>query len=127
MTRVSSILPVPSRTDRRRHRRKYAEGELGSEGSFYFRGPENKLNLRAHNLIVFLQLAEGIDDATWVYHLRRGDYARWFREVIKDPGLAEEAARIEKVPHLGPSESRALIRAAIEEEYTLPIKADEGS
>jgi len=69
-------------------------------------------------LIVFLRLAEGIDDATWSYHLRRGDYARWFREVIKDPELAEEAARIEKIPHLGPSESRALIRAAIEQNYT---------
>ena len=34
----------PSRIERRRHRRKYALGELPPEASFYFRGPENKLN-----------------------------------------------------------------------------------
>src|SRR5439155_9513071 len=32
----------PARADRRRHRRKYAEGDLGPD-SFYFRGPEGKL------------------------------------------------------------------------------------
>lgn len=37
-------------TERKRHSRKYAEGNLGSSRSFYFRGPEGKLNLKAHNL-----------------------------------------------------------------------------
>jgi HAD superfamily hydrolase (TIGR01484 family) len=31
----------------RRHIRKYAEGDLGEDRSFYFRGPDEKLNLRA--------------------------------------------------------------------------------
>ena len=30
----------------RRHTRKYAEGELGEDRSFYFRGPDGRLNLR---------------------------------------------------------------------------------
>jgi hypothetical protein len=42
------------------------------------------LNLRAQNLTLFLQLVDGIDDATWLHHLRRGDYSRWFRDVIRD-------------------------------------------
>src|SRR5205814_5457541 len=33
-----------------RHVRKYAEGELDKDVSFYFRGPDNRLNLRAQNL-----------------------------------------------------------------------------
>ena len=37
---------VPRR-ERRRHRRKYAEGELTPDLCFYYRGPEGKLNLRA--------------------------------------------------------------------------------
>src|SRR5205823_13585190 len=41
---------APPRGERRRHRRKYAAGELGPDKSFYFRGPEGKLNLRAQNL-----------------------------------------------------------------------------
>jgi HAD superfamily hydrolase (TIGR01484 family) len=37
----------PSRSERRRHRRKYAEGELPPERSFYFRGPDGTLKIRA--------------------------------------------------------------------------------
>ena len=63
---------------RQRHARKYAEGELGEDLSFYFRGPSDKLNLRAQNLVMFMQIAAGVDDQTWAHHLRRGDYSRWF-------------------------------------------------
>ncbi len=110
----------PSKGDRRRHRRKYAEGELGPDKSFYFRGPDGKLKLRAQNLVLFLQLADGVDDHTWNYHLRCGDYSRWFREAIKDADLADEAARIEELSDNSADDSRARIRAAIEERYTLP-------
>jgi hypothetical protein len=36
--------------DRQRHQRKYAEGKLDEDRSFYFRGSEGRLNLRAQNL-----------------------------------------------------------------------------
>lgn len=111
---------APSKLDRKRHQRKYTEGELPQERSFYFRGPEGKLNLRAQNLMLFMQIGDGVDDATWMHHLKQGDYSRWFRERIKDDGLAEEARLIERQPKLPPSESRRLIRAAIEKQYTLP-------
>lgn len=110
----------PSKTERRRHRRKYAEGELPPDRSFYFRGPEGKLHLRAQNLLLFLQIADGVDDATWNFHLRRGDYSQWFRGGIKDEGLAAEAKRIEGLTNLSAEESRSLLRAAIERDYTLP-------
>ena len=80
--------------------------------------PAGKLNLRAHNLAVFLQLADGVDEETWLHHLRHGDYARWFRDAIKDDGLAEEAGRIEREAGLTAAESRARVRAAIEQRYT---------
>ncbi len=111
---------VPGRTERRRHSRKYAEGELPPERSFFFRGPEGKLNLRAQNLILFLQLADGVDDETWMHHLRQGDYSHWFREAIKDRDLAAEARRVEGLGGASPAESRGLIRAAVEKQYTLP-------
>jgi HAD superfamily hydrolase (TIGR01484 family) len=111
---------APCRTERRRHTRKYAEGELPPERSFYFRGPEGKLNLRAQNLILFLQLADGVDDDTWTYHLRQGDYSRWFRERIKDDVLAGEAERIEKLDSATPRESRARMRELVERYYTQP-------
>jgi hypothetical protein len=111
---------APSRTERRRHTRKYAEGELGPDRSFYFRGPEGKLNLRAQNLFLFLQMADGVDDDTWLHHLRAGDYSRWMRESIKDQGLAEDVAGVEERADISPLDSRRGIRAAIEERYTLP-------
>lgn len=112
-----------AKTERRRHRRKYAEGELPPERSFYFRGPEGKLNLRTQNLMLFLQTADGVDEQTWLYHLRRGDYSRWFMEGIKDDALAAEARRIESLSNLSAAESRELIRAAVERDYTLPASA----
>ena len=104
--------------DRQRHRRKYAEGQLGPDKSFYFRGPDARLNLRAHNLQLFTQLAGGVDDETWLHHLRRQDYSRWFRDSIKDEALASDVAAIERQKDLSPAESRERVRAAIEERYT---------
>ncbi|MFL5342120.1 MAG: HAD-IIB family hydrolase [Gemmataceae bacterium] len=111
---------VPSKAERRRHTRKYAEGELPPERSFYFRGPQGKLNLRAQNLMLFQQLADGVDDETWLFHLGQGDYSQWFRDRIKDPALADEAAAVERRPGLSASQSRELIKAAVQRYYTLP-------
>lgn len=110
----------PAQMERRRHIRKYAEGELSPEKSFYFRGADGKLNLRAQNLILFNQLAEGVDDATWLHHLHRHDYSGWFRDKIKDGDLAAAAEQIESDKSLSPQESRQRIKAAIERYYTLP-------
>jgi phosphoglycolate phosphatase (TIGR01487 family) len=112
---------VLSDEDRRRHRRKYAEGELPPDRSFYFRGPTGQLNLRAQNLILFRQMAEGIDDATWLYHLQQGDYSRWIERAIKDQLLALAVQKIEaQYSSLSAQESRLRIAQAIEERYTLP-------
>ncbi len=110
----------PPKGERQRHHRKYAEGELGPDLSFYFRGPEGKLNLRAQNLQVFIQLADGVDDDTWLHHLRNGDFSNWFRSIIKDGELADEAAQIEQNQGLSAMDSRDAIRKAIEKRYTAP-------
>lgn len=114
------IKPAQSKQEPQRHRRKYAEGDLGEDNCFYFRGPEGKLKLRAQNLALFAQIAQGVDDETWLFHLRKGDYSRWLREVIKDPDLAAEGEKVEKDEKLSASESRARILEAIEQRYTLP-------
>ena len=111
---------LPPKSEHRRHVRKYATGELGEDKSFYFRGLDGQLNLRAQNLGMFIQLADGVDDPTWLHHLRSGDYSRWFREAIKDEGLAAEAAGVERQADLAPRQSRELIKAAIERRYTMP-------
>jgi hydroxymethylpyrimidine pyrophosphatase-like HAD family hydrolase len=113
----------PPSTEHRRHTRKYAVGQLPPDRSFYFRGPERKLNLRAQNLLQFLEMAAGVDDETWAYHFRQGDYSRWFRDVIKDPELAAAAAAVERDRFLKRDNAIAALRAAVESRYTLPADA----
>jgi hypothetical protein len=127
---VGSNAPQAVRAERprqahKRHTRKYAEGDLGPDLSFYFRGPNQALNLRAQNLMIFLQIADGIDDATWGHHLRAGDYSAWFRNVIKDDEMAQEAAEIEADKSLGPGESRKRVREMVSRRYTAPAEVKE--
>jgi HAD superfamily hydrolase (TIGR01484 family) len=110
---------VPGSAERLRHIRKYAAGDVGDK-SFYFQGPDGKFNLRAQNLQLFVQVGEGVDHATWLHHLRQGDYSRWFREAIKDDALAGETEEIERQYADDAATSRARIREAIESRYTAP-------
>ncbi len=102
----------------RRHKRKYATGDMGPD-SFYFKGPASKLNLKANNLMIFIQMASGIDDETWVYHLKRNDYSNWFNAHVNDEELATKARKIEQSEH-NPEVSRNAIFKLIQERYTSP-------
>jgi hydroxymethylpyrimidine pyrophosphatase-like HAD family hydrolase len=113
----TTIKVVPARSTRLRHLRKYAEGNLGPS-SFVFRGPHGRLKLRAYNLVTFCDLADGIDDETWLFHLTQGDYSRWVRQAIKDQELARELAGIER-GQLTANQSRERVREAIDRRYTL--------
>ena len=78
--------------------------------------PEGKLNLKAQNLAIFLQIADGVDDETWLFHLKNGDISRWFRYVIKDPELALQADLMQR-GDVNAEESRKHIRSEIEHRY----------
>jgi HAD superfamily hydrolase (TIGR01484 family) len=117
---AARLTMAAGRSKRERHRKKYAQGELGPERSFYFRGPEEKLNLRAQNLMAFNSIADGVDDDTWLHHLRRGDYSEWMREAIKDDALALEVRKVETDRALSAAASRNRIRTLVEDRYTAP-------
>ncbi len=113
------------RQKHKRHTRKYAEGNLDERRSFYFRGPDNAMDLRAQNLNMFIQLGEGIDDATWLHHLRAGDYSAWFSERIGDDDLATEAASVEEDQAADARTSRERIFEAVRKRYTAPASERE--
>ena len=123
LTKVGSgAVPVRVRVARRevqhrRHVRKYAEGELPPDRSFYFRGPRAALNLRAVNLRRFCELAEGVDEGTWTHHLERGDYSSWILNQIKDGELADEIAAIEHEP--AAVDSRARVLELVRQRYAI--------
>lgn len=114
------IETIPGKLERRRHERKYAQGELAEEKSFYFTGPHRKLNLRAQNLLTFVQIGEGVDDETWTHHLRRHDYSHWVHDAIGDEDLATEVRAIEDERKRSPAETRRLIADAVRKRYTAP-------
>ena len=72
-------------------------------------------------------MADGVDDDTWMHHLRQHDYSQWFRENIRDEDLATEAEQIEGQKDAAARESRAAIRAAVEKRYTLPADKPSGA
>jgi hypothetical protein len=120
--RVRRFRVARRETTHRRHVKKYATGRLPPERSFHFRGPNGALDLVAHNLETFTMLAKGVDDATWLHHLRNGDIARWLREQIKDAELADEVRALES--HDDASATRRAALEAIARRYT-PVASPE--
>lgn len=100
-----------------RHKKKYALGDLGRH-SFYFTGPENKLKLKAHNLMMFIHLAEGVDDATWLYHLQRNDFTNWFKCCIHDEDLISLSEDV-TTHHPSAKKSKKMLLDYIRTKYTL--------
>lgn len=118
--RVRIVSTLPARHELRRHVRKYAEGELAPEKSFYFTGPHGKQRLRAQNLMTFAQLADGIDDESWQYHRMRNDYSTWMREAIGDDELSTLVRDVEDDATLASRAARDRVIEAVRDRYTTP-------
>jgi hypothetical protein len=67
-----------------------------------------------------MDLADGVDDDTWEFHRRKGEFSRWLRQGIKDEELAERVAAVERNQQLDAAASRRKMRELIEATYTLP-------
>ncbi|MFY0529967.1 HAD hydrolase family protein [Archangium gephyra] len=109
----------PGRAERLRRLQGHVEGDLGS-GSFVFRGPEGRLDVRANNLSTFCQVAEGVDERAWLFHLWHGDFSRWIRHVLRDDELARQVSAIEQRYELPAADSRRQVLGAITHRYALP-------
>ena len=90
---------------------------MDPEHRFYFKGPKGELNLAAQNLRIFMQVGEGVDDDTWLHHLKQGDYTQWFREIIKDEQLAEKAERLSSNGDASAKSSRRELFDLIRKKY----------
>ena len=105
----------------RRQRHRFAKGDLGPERSFIFRSSEGGLNVAAQNLQLFTSLAAGVSDDIWLTHLRRGDYTRWFGEVIGDDDLARMTSSLESGEGHTAEESRRVIVTTIARRFPLGV------
>ena len=84
----------------------------------WFRGPQESTRERSQVPTV-LPYRRRIDEETWLFHLRRGDYSRWIRDSVKDRDLAEVVRQVEERSDNDPRESRKRICDAIEAKYSL--------
>lgn len=99
-----------------RHKKKYAAGDMG-DNSFVFTGRDHQLSLRATNLILFMHMAEGVDTDTWLFHLHRHDYTKWFGGSVHDEELVHVSEEAEAIKD--PETSRKHIVDFIAGKYTL--------
>lgn len=113
---------MPPHQHHHRHIGKYATGDVGPWHSFYFRGPNGRINRPARNLYDFIDLADAVDDTVWLYHLRAGDYTHWFHDVIRDTALSDETRKIAEDASLSARDSRRLIKRAIWRRYAAPCE-----
>ena len=85
------------------------EKEVASEWGFYFYEDVNKpLFEAAFNLEDLWEKIRKIPVASLEFHQKRGDFARWIRDVFKETQLAE---RIEKIYNVGEDLRRELLNA----------------
>ena len=101
----------------KRHIRKYATGDM-IHNAFIFRGPGNKLNLKANNALMFVQMADGVDDKTWNFHLKRHDYSTWFADSLHDDELAQLTKEVESTV-TDAETSKEKILSHVKARYTL--------
>ena len=109
--------------EKKRHARKYAEGE-----------PRRVVHARRHlqkdHQILSAQVEcvlrpakiETFVLAELLHHLRGGEYSEWFRDAIKDDDLADEAREIEEKASLDAAATRAAIKEIVERKYTALAK-----
>lgn len=115
-----SLAPYSPKTRHIRHAGKYAAGDVGRERSFYFRGADNQYLEPAKNLFEFIEGARRLPLDVWAHHLRNGDISRWFRSVVRDNALADQADFLSQSGEYDAAESLTLLSGLIHDRYCLP-------
>jgi hydroxymethylpyrimidine pyrophosphatase-like HAD family hydrolase len=102
-----------------RHLNKYLQAPLPAPKRFYFCDPSGRFAGRvAASLAEFRQVVHEAPVASLDYHLYRGDFERWLREVLHDDELARDLRRL---AHRGlhGGELRIALSAVVNERYEL--------
>src|SRR6266511_57358 len=113
---LTCCAPIAARHRRRRHSAKRLSGDVGEGERLLVTGPDATLSLEVRNLSEMGRIAEGVDDASWSHHLRRGDWSRWVRDVIGDDDLAEAIETI-AATELDPAAGRRALREEVAVRY----------
>jgi hydroxymethylpyrimidine pyrophosphatase-like HAD family hydrolase/DNA-binding response OmpR family regulator len=98
-----------------RHLHKYLLAPLPEWKRFYFHEPDGRYPLRsAASLWEFSEKLREVSTVSLEYHLRRGDFQSWLREVLHDEELAHRVNRIGELKQEGEALRQVLLDVIIE-------------
>jgi hypothetical protein len=111
-------------TNHVRHHHKYIDADLPPERGFHFRTEHERTGVVATNLRQFLTVIQHCDPAVIRHHVHHGDFSRWVRDVLRDPGLADQLRDIEhRVAEGGIESIRSQLTDAISARYMLDAES----
>ncbi|MGO9435526.1 MAG: HAD hydrolase family protein [Terracidiphilus sp.] len=109
----------PRLTQHVRHKTKYFDLQLGSEGEFIFTGHGRAIGPPARSLKQFVFLLSTMPATCLGDHARRGDFSRWIGDVFHDHRLASDIRKIEQRYRLGyVDDVRESMAVLIQERYS---------
>lgn len=121
----------PARTTTHvRHRHKYAECALPDHRGFHFRDDHGATGTIARSVEDFVDHLRTADPAELRHHCAGGDLSRWFRDVYRNPVLAEQISRQEQAVRSGSSPAEEAGRAisdAVRNDYFGPDRRSDAA
>jgi hypothetical protein len=97
-----------------RHLHKYLRAILPAHKRFYFSDPDgDNLGYSAANLWEFRETLNELPLEALVYHLQRGDFERWLREVLRDGELARRVQKLNNRSLVGDELRQAVLEVVV--------------
>ena len=121
--KLLTIKLLPRLTRHVRHRVKYFDVSVGEGRGFVFTSNGNAVGAPARSLREFLSALSNLPPGVLEGHAKRGDFSRWFSDVLGDHALSSRVRKVEEEYRLGHIRDLAPpLAALIRERYDLPSK-----
>ena len=93
--RATTFIAAPRQTVHVRHVSKYIDSMVPPGREFLFRESHGRVIASANSLQSFRAVVRTVPDDVLIHHSRRGDFARWVRDVFRDAELARQIGKAE--------------------------------
>jgi len=93
--RATTFMAAPRQTVHVRHLSKYVDSVVPPGCEFLFRDCHGRVHASANSLQSFRAVVRTVPDDALIHHSRRGDLARWVRDVFRDAELARQIGKAE--------------------------------
>jgi hypothetical protein len=95
VSRATTFIASPRQTVHVRHVNKYVDSVVPPGREFLFRDFHGRVLASANSLQSFRAVVRSVPDDVLTHHSRRGDFARWVRDVFRDTELGRQIGKAE--------------------------------